>query len=206
VEETGPERVLVAGRWSRDGQRLYFSKEPLGLGGYILFGGASNLWAYNLTDNSAVSLLQEPGMACIDDLSSNETLIAHHCANTLINVVEIASGNVTTISPPAEGVEANFVGGARFGPDGQRLAFAIARGDPNNEQGWVAVSDSLSGSSRLIATSQAGDYFQVIGWLNADTLVLQSWGVTPGVWLVKTDGNNLRRLADGVYHGLVRGN
>ncbi len=205
LEEPGPQRVLVAGRWSRDGQRLYYSKEPVGLGGYILFGGASNLWAYNLADGSTTQVIDEPGMACIDELSYNETLLAHHCANPTITVIQIASGAATTINPPSQGVEANFVGSARFSPDGQRVAFGIARGDPNNEQGWVAVSEGLSGGSRLIATAPAGDYFHVVGWMDANTLVLQSWGVKPGVWLVKADGSDLKRVADGVYHGLIIG-
>ncbi len=205
LEEPGPERVLVAGRWSPDGQRLYFSKEPVGLGGYILFGGASNLWAYNMADGSTAQVMNEPGMACIDEFSYDERLLAHHCANPTITVIQIASGAATTINPPSQGVEANFVGSARFSPDGARVAFGIARGDPNNEQGWVAVSDGFSGESRLIATAPAGDYFHVVGWMDANTLVLQSWGVKPGVWLVKADGSDLKRIADGVYHGLISG-
>jgi Tol biopolymer transport system component len=200
LEETGAGRALVAGRWSRDGQRLFFSKEPLGLGGYILFGGASNLWAYNLADGSAAALLPDPGVACIDDLSPDETLIAHHCANTTLSIVQIASGTTTTINPP-EGVEANFTGSARFSQNGPQVAFAIARGNPDNEQGWVAVSDGLEGPSRLVAASPAGQYFQVAAWLDADTLVLQSWGATPGVWLVNSDGSDLRQIAEGIYHG-----
>jgi hypothetical protein len=202
LEEAGPGRVLAVGRWSRDGQRLFYSKEPLGLGGYILFGGASNLWAYSLADGSTAELLAEPGAACIDDLSPDETLVAHHCTNTSISIVQIASGTTSTINPPAEGVEANFTGSARFNPDGPQVAFAIARGNPDNEQGWVAVSDGLEGTARLVAAAPAGQYFQVAAWLDPDTLVLQSWGVTPGVWLVNIEGSELRQIAEGVFHGL----
>ena len=42
-------RVL---RWSADGRRLFFSREPLGIGGYILYGGFSNLWEMNVADAS----------------------------------------------------------------------------------------------------------------------------------------------------------
>jgi hypothetical protein len=202
LEETGSDRVLAVGRWSRDGVRFYFSKEPFGLGGYILFGGASNLWAYDLIGNTPANLLPDQGIACIDDLSPDETLVAHHCANTAISIVDIASGNTSLIEPPAAGVEANFTGSARFSQDGPQVAFGIARGDPNNEQGWVAVSDGLEGTARLVAAAPAGDYFQVAAWLDADTLVLQSWGVTPGVRLVNIDGSDLRRVAEGVFHGL----
>jgi hypothetical protein len=205
LEDTARGRVLVAGRWSRDGQRLYYSKEPVGLGGYILFGGASNLWAVNLADGNTSQVVNEPGMACIDELSYQEDMLAHHCANPTVTIIQIASGAATTINPPVDGVEANFVGSARFSPDGQRVAFGIARGDPDHEQGWVAVSDSLSGGSHVIATAPAGEYFHVIGWMDPNTLVLQSWGVNPGVWLVKADGSGGRRLADGIYHGLFSG-
>lgn len=67
-----------------------------------------------------------------------------------------------------------FCSSARFSPDLTRVAFALAKRDPENEQGWVAVSDGLSGGSKLIVTGQPGEYFTIVGWLNADTLLLQS--------------------------------
>ena len=90
-----------------------------------------------------------------------------------------------------------------------RVAFALAKGDPDNEQGWVAVSDSLSGGSKLIVTGKPGEYFTVASWLNADTLLLQSNSLTcnptctNSLWVVKVDGSGLTHITDGTFLGLM---
>jgi hypothetical protein len=199
----------VAGRWSRDGQSLYFSTEPSGIGGYILFGCATSLYRVNVNDRSVQEVIpfKVPGgkMICLDELSSDERLIADHCANTSIAIKDLSSGQTTTIQPPADVTGSKFVGSARFSPDLTRVAFALAKGDPDAEQGWVAVSDSLSGPSQLIATDKPGRYFTVASWLNADTLLLQSNSLTctptctSSLWVVKVDGSGLTHITDGTF-------
>jgi hypothetical protein len=205
--------VLVAQRWSQDGQSLYFSTEPYGIGGYILFGGASSLQRINVSDRSVQEVIPYDlggGQAlCLDELSSDEQLVADHCAQTSITIRDLSSGETTTIQPPAAVTGFSLVGSARFSPDLTRVAFALAKRDPENEQGWVAVSDGLSGSSKLIVTSQPGEYFTIAAWLNADTLLLQSNQVTcnPGcassLWTVGSDGAGLNKVAEGTFLTLV---
>jgi WD40-like Beta Propeller Repeat len=196
-------RVL---RWSHDGTRLYFSKEPLGLGGYILFGGRTNLWSLDVSSGKATEVVHEiaPNAAvCIDDLSPDETQVADHCKVNGMEVINLTTKATRVITPPSDIPQFGVVGGARFSPDGSRLAYALARHDPSNEQGWVAVSEGTRGTSRLIATSPAKDYFWVAAWLDSDTIVLQS-GMSPqGVWTVRADGSHLKRLADGIFLGIV---
>jgi hypothetical protein len=205
LDSVDPDRILVVGRWGFDRQSLYFSKEPLGLGGYILFGGASNLWVYDFNADSSQALVDNPdNFICIDDLSPDETLLADHCALLVIGVTNLLVNEITVVDPPEELSQANVVGGARFSPDGQRLAFGIARNDPQDEQGWIAVSEDLDGGSRTIATAPPGDYFNVAAWLDGNTIVLQSWGQAPGVWVVGADGSGLQRLSDGIYLGLMK--
>jgi hypothetical protein len=201
--------LWAAQRWSRDGQSLYFSTEPDGIGGYILFGGASSLYRVNVNDQSVQEMIpfnvNGDRMICIDELSSDERLVADHCAKTSIAIHDLSSGQTTTIQPPADVTGFNFVGSARFSPDLTRVAFALAKGDPSAEQGWVAVSDSLSGPSKLIATDKPGRYFTVAGWLNADTLLLQSNSLTcnltctNSLWVVKVDGSGLTHITDGTF-------
>jgi len=196
-------RVL---RWSHDGTRLYFSKEPLGLGGYILFGGRTNLWSLDASSGKATEVVHEiaPNAAvCIDDLSPDETQVADHCKVNGMEVINLTTKATRVITPPSDIPQFGVVGGARFSPDGSRLAYALARHDPSNEQGWVAVSEGTRGTPRLIATSPAKDYFWVAAWLDSDTIVLQS-GMSPqGVWTVRADGSHLKRLADGIFLGIV---
>ena len=203
----------VAERWSRDGQSLYVSTEPTGIGGYILFAGASSLYRVNVNDRSVQEVIPFNGnggkLICIDELSSDERLIADHCAKTSIAIRNLSSGQTTTIQPPADVTGFNFVGSARFSPDLARVAFALAKGVPGAEQGWVAVSDSLSGPSKLIATSEPDRYFTVASWLNADTLLLQSNSLTctptctNSLWTVKIDGSGLTHIADGTFLTLM---
>jgi hypothetical protein len=202
-------KVLRVMRWSKDGNRLYFGKEPVGLGGYILFSGLTNLWVYDATTNQTTELVPERAAnaaICIDDLSPDEKLIADHCSPQAMEIVDIATQKTTAVTAPADVTQFGSVGGARFSPDSTQLAYGLARNDPNNEQGWVAVADVASGSSRLIATSPASGYFSVVAWLDAKTLVLQSSGQQqPGVWTVQTDGSNLNRLTDGTFLGILTG-
>jgi hypothetical protein len=199
--------ILSVVRWSADGQRLYFSRESMGIGGYILFGGYSNLWEMNVADASTREIV--PGAntnICLDDISPDESQVAQHCSRQTIGVLSPAGGGETQIQPPPEVTEFHQLGDARFSPDGSRLAFGLARGDvehEDDEQGWVAVSQGMSGPAKLVATSPAKDYFSVWGWLDDQTLILQSRNATPGVWLVGADGSDLRRVADGTLLGVV---
>lgn len=196
-------RVLVVAGWSRDGQQLYFSREPLGIGGYILFGGISNLSVYSLADGSSQELISsEAAVAiCLDALSPDEQWVADHCETKAVAVRNLKTGERNQIAPPVGLTEANLAGSARFSPDGTQVAYSLARGEPENEQGWVAVSEGLSGGSHLIATSPPGGYFTVAGWLDANTVVLQFWGATASVWLARVDGSDLKRLAEGTFLG-----
>jgi hypothetical protein len=103
-----------------------------------------------------------------------------------------------------------FVGSARFNPALTRVAYALAKNDPDAEQGGVAVSDSLSGGPKLIVTGKPGEYFTVAGWLNADTLLLQSSQLmcnnpacTNSLWTVTIDGSGLAKIADGRFLAVV---
>lgn len=209
TNDNSPSVLVVAG-WSRDGQRLYFSHEPLGLGGYILYGGLSNLSVYNPADGSSQELIssEAAGTICLDALSPapREQWVADHCATHTVAVRNLQTGVRNELSPPAGLPDANFTGSTRFSLDGTRVAYALARGDPENEQGWAAVSEGLSGGSHLIATGAPGGYFTVAGWLDADTVVLQFWGMTSpdagaGVWLARADGSEVKHLAYGTFLG-----
>ncbi len=208
AEQATPEGFYFAPwRWVAGGQRLYYSEEPSGLGGYILFGGRSSLYMYDITTNTSSTLVPMDvagGFICLDDLSPDETLVAHHCADTGIGLLNLQTTEQRVIQPPIEAQGWATAGSALFSPSGSRLAFAVARNSPDAEQGWVAVTDDLSGPSWLVATSPEGSYFEVVAWLDEQTLVLQSWDVTTGgpagVWLAPLSGGaEPVRVADGVF-------
>jgi hypothetical protein len=204
-----PAVQLIAQRWSADGKSLYFSREPSGIGGYIVFAGASSLYKIDL-DSKQISELIPTSFpsgkaACLDALSLDDRYVADHCAQNVITIHDLSTGTTTTIQPPEGLTGYRVMGDARFSPDGSRVAFALAKSDPNGEQGWIAVSQGLQGSSQLILTSAAGVSYSVIGWLDDQTLLIQSNPV-PGcegcdnqLWSVNIDGSNLTKVADGSF-------
>jgi hypothetical protein len=212
-----PPYQLVAERWSDDGQSLYYSREPYGIGGYIPFAGASSLYRYNLADGSVTELIAQPsnggGMICLDDLNADVSLAVGHCMDPkTISVQTISSGVVQTITAPGTVTDFRLAGGARFNPAGTRVAFGLAKGDPTAEQGYLALSDSLSGQSNFLATTDPGHYYTVVAWLNDATLLLQlntlacNPDCTNSLWTIGSDGANLTRLTDGTFLTFVAGN
>ncbi len=205
-----PSHVVALG-WSFDGHTLYFSREPYGLGGYILFGGASSLYSFHLDDGVIKELvpfnLAGGAFICLDDLAPDAGHVAEHCGADrqppLLPILDLATGTTTDIVPPPETAGFGALGGTRFSPDGLRVAYALARRNPDLELGWLAVSDGLVDGSHVVATSGEGDYFTVIGWLNTDTILFQSYGAQPRVWQVNADGSDLHQVGEGTFVGLL---
>jgi hypothetical protein len=206
---------IVAQFWSDDGQSVYFSREPVGIGGYILFGGASSLYRYSRADGSVTEIIPfnpAGGMICLDDFNADLSLAAGHCGDPkTITLHDLAGGPDRAITAPGTVTDFSVVGGARFSPDGQRVAFALAKGNPEAEQGYVAVSDGLEGASNFIATTDPGSYYTVLAWLNDSTLLLQlnTLMCNPtcdnSLWTIGIGGDNFTKVADGIFLTLLGG-
>lgn len=192
-------------QFSKDGSRLYYGLEPSGLGGYILFGGASNLTSYSLSDGKSTELIKDKqlGSLCIDSVSPNDKLVVYHCGDKQLGVYDLTTKKASVIQLPADAGEAKSLGDARFNPDSTRVTFAAARHNPDDEQGWILVSTGLTGASKVVAKSAAKDYYELITWLNADTLLLQSHNPQTAVWTVKADGTGLQKLSDGQFLSIL---
>jgi hypothetical protein len=209
LEKPATDFGLAMMRWSPDGKRLYYGEEPMGLGGQSYFTGFSDLWSLDLASGKSAQIVAYTTAytICLDDFTADAGLVGDHCWYhvppfvAVIDLLSPSSGAVTPIQPPP-GLPFQQLGDVRFSPDETRLAYGMALGNPDSEQGWVAVSDGLSGASHLVATSPQNDFYNVKGWLDNNTLILQS-GRTPGVWLVQADGANLHRVADGTFLGVM---
>jgi len=209
-DATTPPMQLMAQFFSTDGQWLYFSKEPIGLGGYILFGGASNLYKINIATKEVSELIplgpSDGPQACLDAISADFRYVADHCSQNTITIRDLTSGGTVTVQPPADLTGYKFAGSARFSPDGSRLAFALAKGQQDSEQGWIAVSDNTSGGSKMILASQAGSYYTVAGWLDDQTLLVQSTNpldcspyCKSVLWTLRADGSEAQPAAEGSF-------
>jgi hypothetical protein len=204
---------LVAQLWSADGQSLYFSKEPVGLGGYILFSGASNLYMVDIATGEVSEIIpQTPPTSpqtCLDAISGDYRYVADHCTPDVITIRDLQNGGTNTIQAPADVVGYRLMGSARFSPDGSRVAFALAQGDPSNERGWVALGDRSGGPAKLILVGDAGSSYTVQGWLDDQTLLVQSNSIvcdlTCGneLFTVAADGSNPTKVAEGSFLTII---
>jgi hypothetical protein len=204
---------LVAQLWSADGQSVYFSKEPVGLGGYILFGGASNLYLIDLKTKTVTEIIpQTPStgpQACLDAISGDYRFVADHCTQGVITIRDLQKGGTTTIQAPTDATGYKVMGSARFSPAGDLVAFALAKSDPNNEQGWVAIGPSSGGQAKVILVGQAGSYYTIQGWLDDQTLLVQSNSIVCNpicenqLFTVGEDGSNPTKVADGSLLAII---
>ena len=195
---------LMPLRWSADGKTLFYSSEPTGLGGYILFDGFSSLYKLDMETGVTTTLIPRDSlhMICLDDLNQSLTLLTDHCGERAIHVLDLTTSVSSTITPPAVVTDATALGNAMISPDNARVAFALGRNNPEDEQMWLAVSNGLSGEANLVFTSPAGTHANLAGWLDANTLVFQITAVTGGankttVWAVNADGSNAHQLTEG---------
>jgi hypothetical protein len=203
--------ILLPLRWSQDGRRLFYSSEPSGLGGYILFDGFSSLYGLDVATGVTTTLIPKfkLGMICMDYLANDASMVVHHCGNKAITVLNLTNNQSSTIKPPAVITDAAALGSARFSPDHSRVAYALARHNPNDEKGWIAVSDGLGGESKLVFTGAPGEYLSVASWLDENTIIFQRPPVgsrvnTPGsIWSIRADGSDAHQLAEGHFLTLV---
>ena len=214
-DATNPPTQLVPEFWSADGQWLYFSREPVGLGGFIYFSGGTNLYKINFTTKKVVDVLpsmspEEP-MGCLDSISPDFQLVAEHCSQDFIRLRYLASGGTGVFNVPAE-INGGFLlaGSARFSPDGSELAYAVTKGLQDEVQGWVVVSKTGIDTSKSIMASQAGSYYNVVGWLDEQHLLVQATNVLDcslscksELWTIKADGSEPEKVAEGSFLGMV---
>ncbi len=214
-DSPNPPSQLMAQFFSADGQWLYFSKEPVGLGGYILFSGGSSLYKINVTTKEVIDVIpaditEEP-IGCLDAISPDFRYVAEHCWQNMIRIRDLTSGGASIFNPPADITSGSqLAGSARFSPDGTKLAYAIGKSAQDAEQGWVVVSDTAFDNSKVILTSQAGSYYTIAGWLDDQTLLVQSTNpldcspfCKSELWTVKSDGTEAQKAADGSFLAAV---
>lgn len=216
-EQANTDAVWQALHYSEDGNTLYFSRQPAGIGGVILFGGYSSLWAYDVPTGEVQPI--QPQSPCgsplaLEPLSPSGEWVPDQCGEQL-HLSNVQTGARLDVGPPAEVGEMGQFGGVVYSPDGRRYAYGIENGvssgaftdDPQVVQGWVAVAELGSNTSQTVVTSPAGSYFVVKAWLPGDVLVLQQDDrLAPGrsIWTVNVDGSMLQKVADGQFVAVLR--
>jgi len=134
--------------------------------------------------------------------------VADNCTENAITIRDLQNESTAAIQAPSDVTGYRLMGSARFSPAGDQAAFAMAQGNPDDEHGWVAVGDSTGGTSRLVLTGNTGSFYMVLGWLDDQTLLVQSISINnPNVgnqlFTVGSDGSNLAEVADGMLLAII---
>ncbi len=187
--------------WTQDGKLLY-ATQLTGIGGYILYPGWNSLRLYDPADGSLTVLVEDdPAGMCIQSLSADRSLAALGC--TEIRIRRLAEGSEVTL--PALDLQ-NVAGSARFSPSGERVAYAIAASNPDNERSQVVVAASDgSGEPYPIQTMEGGD-FHVLGWINEDSFVFSAHTTIENVttiWRIDYDGSRPTELIEAQFLGFI---
>ena len=111
---------------------------------------------------------------CLDAISLDYRYVADHCTAGVITVRDLQSGDMATIQPPDDVSGFKLLGSARFSPDGKKVAYALAVGNPDSEQSWVAIGERSGGGSKTILVGSTGSYYTIAGWLDDQTILVAS--------------------------------
>lgn len=208
VEQPGADtdRAYMPLAWTPDGKLLY-AHTPWGIGGYILFGGFLDIYRWEPGLNRPVFAPSEEYSFCVLALSSDQTLVAHRCnppqpQNPQMKIYNLRTDTEVSIVGVAD---QNQMGAAHFSPSSQRLAYSVARGDPDNEAGSVVIVPSDGSISPNVIYHTEGGYAAAQGWVDEEWLLVERFtGTGSDLLLMKRDGGSIRLLAsDATFLGVL---
>jgi len=194
--------ALEAVRWMDDGDLIY-AWQVTGIGGYILFFGWSSFYRYSPADGASTPLIpasEEGAGPCWYALSPDGAYAAGGCGPDGMRERELPGGaEIAFPVLPDQGQQ----GEAAYSPSGDRLAYAIARGNYEDEGGQVLLRLNR-GESPTATASHSPGYFERILWADEDRLVVgYTVGEAGAVDLLNVDGTR-SPIGDGRLIGLMR--
>jgi hypothetical protein len=197
--------VLEPVLWLDDGDLVY-AWQVSGIGGYILFFGWSSLYRYDAAAGTTplAGLAPDVTAPCWTDVTPDGGFTLGACGDAHAIVErDIAGGGVTTFPPLPEQGQA---GAATYSPEPGRLAYGIARGDPEDEFGQLILVAG-SGIAPTALASQPSGAFERIDWIDGEQLAVSYWqgsGLAASfVDLIGIDGNR-NPVGEGRLIGLMR--
>ncbi|MFH1446436.1 MAG: hypothetical protein ABIG43_03380 [Chloroflexota bacterium] len=171
-------------KWSNDGNYLYYSNIPYGIGGYILFYGGPDLIRINLTTLAEETILPDGHCLCAMALSPDESKVARitrDAGSALLTVHDILNNTDETFSFPPKYLQA---GGIVWAPDGNSLMLTLAIGDMDHEAFSVVKVDLVSLTTSYFLTD------------DARCVRTREWSAADVVWLSDNDYNVYRMDAN----------
>lgn len=130
-------------QWSRDGSYLYFTDEPYGIGGYILFWGGPDLQQVDLATGTITEVLPDQGCLCAMSLSPDDAMLAIIVG---IDPLELVLRNILDGTERRTQLESEHwqAGNIVWSPDSKALMYTMAIGDPEKEAYSIVRVDAAT--------------------------------------------------------------
>lgn len=177
-----------------DEWEVWYVRQPVGLGGYVLYGDPVGPVYTDtrvaLDHTGPVMDLSEDGLIfSFLDHTEESGLVAH----------------VIDFSLPLVG--AGQAGEGKLSPDHSTLAISAAAGNPESESGWVEIWSVSSQTAVRVVPDDPSQILRVVGWLNDETVALSIIHADniyqSEIFLVKKDGSFYRKIWTGFPIGVV---
>jgi hypothetical protein len=195
--------VLEPVRWLDDGDLVY-AWQVTGIGGYILFFGWSSMYSYDVASGAispVASLAPDVTAPCWTGLTGDGAFAAGACGAAGEVIERNTQTGVDTVFPVL--ADQGQAGAAAHAPLGTRMAYAIARGDPEDEAGQLILVAARGEGPSLIA-SHAPGAFDEIQWIDEERMAVGYWdGEATFVDVVAVDGSR-SAVGQGRLIGLMR--
>ena len=182
-------------QWSRDGRYLYFTDEPYGIGGYILFWGGPDLQQVDLATGTITEILPDQGCLCAMSLSPDGATLAVIAG---IDPLELVLRNILDGTERRTQLESGHwqAGNIVWSPEGKSLMYTMAIGDYEKEAysivrvdvGTLAQTVLIHDDPRLLETIVLADAKTV--WLNSSLML-------GGAWRMDADTGETTLVAEG---------
>lgn len=191
---------------------VWYVYEPQGIGGDIVFPVHSGLYYLDLSNQTSAEILGRAVQP--SSLSPDYSWLAFSILNGPLTIRNLAGGQEITL--PLLPDSDRGAGYGVFAPDNQHVAWMEGRGQiyadpPADFHATIRIASTAGESVADIPdstlTGAAGEGYQwvkPVGWLDAQTLVVQVGSREQNALIqVNLDGTNPRRLAPGIFAGFV---
>ncbi len=180
-------------QWSRDGRYLYFTDEPYGIGGYILFWGGPDLQQVDLATGTITEILPDQGCLCAMSLSPDGTLLA---VITGVEPLELVLRDLATGAERKTILENGHLqaGNIVWSPDGKSLMFTMAISDPEKESYSIVRVDAGT-LAQTVLIHDDPRLLETIVWADAKTVWLNS--TLGGAWRMDAETGEAMLMAEG---------
>lgn len=192
-------------RWLSNGQIIYV-EEPSGIGGYILFYGFAEIWIVDPATTKFANFSPPTGKGglCLRAISPDTMTVISTCGGSaptqLVMYNHTTKKSIEISTVPDQGQ----AGSVYYSPDGKMIAYAVAKGNADDENGKLVVMPN-SGSSVTVIHEVNKAYINVLGWVDSERILFIRYanaGAT--IFIVNKDGKNLVKIADGDFAGLIQ--